>query len=143
MAMNVVSVLVAAGSIVVLALEGLRLPDAVFFLLSIAGAAYWLFMRSGMSWWVSREFHKRPDANALVEWEISEEEIKTQCKGLASSEFHWKVFLNIVETRDGFLFYPHRRSFTGCRSAFERPEGIEHVRQFAKSHGLKYTITAG
>jgi hypothetical protein len=145
MVMNVVCILVAVGSIGVLAVEGLRSPGAVFFFLFIAAAIYWLFLRPGVAgWWVSRGFNKRPDANALVEWEISEEGIKTQVAGLASSELQWKLFIEVVETRDGFLFYSHKNIFHWLPfSAFERPEGIDHVRQFAKSHGLKYTTTAG
>lgn len=104
----------------------------------IGFAIYWLFLhRTVMTWWVSRWFNKRPEANVLVTWEISKEKIKIRCEDLASSELQWKLFTQVVETNDGFLFYLRMDLFYWLPfSAFEQPEGIEKIKQWAREKGV-------
>ncbi len=145
MAVNMFSILLAALSIFIFVADGLKSSAAVSAFLFVVFAIYWLFLRrTATKWWVSRGFNKRPDANALVEWEISEEKIKSQCEGLASSESQWKLFIKVVETNDGFLFYLQKNLFYWLPfSAFEQPEEIEKVKQFVKANGVQYVLTAG
>jgi hypothetical protein len=142
MMVNIIAVLLVAPSIFLLVVGAADFSAVVSALVLLAFAVYWLLLRKTVTnWWVGRGFDKRPDANALVEWTFSEEKIKAQCEGLASSEFQWKLIINVVETNDGFLFYIHKNLFHWLPfSAFQEPEGIGGVREFVKSKGVNYAI---
>lgn len=141
-AVNIVSVLLAALSIFILIDSGLKSAIVSTFT-SVGFVIWWLFRHRTTRWWAGRGFDKRPDSNVLVDWEISEENIKSQCEGLASSEVQWKIFIKVVETNDGFLLYTQKNLFHWLPfSAFAQPEGVEKVRQFAKANGVKYLLKA-
>ena len=81
-------------------------------------------------------FGKRPDANVQVEWQFSKEEIKSQT-ALGEATLHWKSFVRVVETREGFLFYPLKNLFHWLPfSAFESPDCIAKVRGMINKNGV-------
>jgi hypothetical protein len=87
-------------------------------------------------WYWGRNFGKRPDADVQVEWQFRSEEIRTKSE-LGEAIVHWKSFLRVVETTEGFLFYPLKNFFHWLPfSAFDSAECIESVRHMIQSNGV-------
>jgi len=96
---------------------------------------YWLTFDRFNPWYWSRGFNKRPDANIEIEWQFSNTGIITQ-SSLGSGNVTWRSFFKIVETRDGFLFYPVKKVFHWLPfTAFESPECIAQVRRSISENG--------
>ncbi len=97
---------------------------------------YWLSFDRLNAWFWGRHFGKRPDANAQIEWQFSEEEINAQTD-LGKATLQWKSFLKVVETSDGFLFYPLKNFFHWLPfSAFESPDCIEKVKAMVRQNDI-------
>ena len=104
---------------------------------STSAPPFWAFLLLGTFciYW-GRGFDKRPDANVRIEWQFSKEEIKTQTE-LGEATIQWKTFLRVVETGEGFLFYPLTNIFHWLPfSAFESAACIERVRGFVRENDI-------
>lgn len=96
---------------------------------------YWLFNEKINAWNWSRGFSKRPDANSEIDWEFSDENIAIK-SALVTATVAWKSFFKVVETNDGFLFYPVKNIFYWLPlSAFESSECVAKVRQLIAENG--------
>src|SRR5437667_5994152 len=96
-------------------------PPVLAVIILVAFSLYWLTFDLVNAWYWSRGFSKRPDANIEINWRFSEAEITMQTS-LSSSTVAWKSFFKIVETSDGFLFYPLKKLFYWLPfAAFESP----------------------
>ena len=97
---------------------------------------YWLMIDRMKAWDSSRGFKKRPDANLEIEWQFSEANIKSRTE-LGEATVDWKSFLRVVESREGFLFYPLENFFHWVPfSAFESADCIEKVREFVRENNI-------
>lgn len=101
---------------------------------------YWWFLHERLNRWVFlRGFDERPDANAIVTWELGADGFRNGVEGLATSESRWALIAKAVETRDGFLLYLQRNIFLWLPfGAFEQPEAVERVRDFIVASGVPY-----
>ena len=146
MAVNVMALLLAALSIFILVVEGLRSSTSITAFVLMAFAVYWLFLRRRVNeWWLTRGFDKTPAANAAVQWGFSEQQLAQECAGLVSFQAEWKVLSKVMEASDGFLLYTYPKNmfywlpFVG----FESPEGIEKFKSIIQSKQIKYVKTTG
>ena len=97
---------------------------------------YWLIFDRLNIWYWGRGFTKRPDANVQIEWQFSTEGIKAETE-LGKGIIYWKGFLRVVETSEGFLFYPLKNIFHWLPfSAFESPDCVETVRGLIRENGI-------
>jgi hypothetical protein len=71
----------------------------------IGVAMYWFVLRRYVRHWiVRRQFRKRPDRDAIVEWQITADTIRMQnCLGTA--ELSWQAFTKMVRTPSGVMLY--------------------------------------
>jgi len=98
-------------------------------------SSYWLTFDRLNAWYWARGFGKRPDANIQVEWQFTKEEISIQTE-LGKGTIAWKSFFKVVETGDGFLFYPLKKLFHWLPfSSFESSECVEQVRELIRQNG--------
>lgn len=105
-------------------------------LLLAAFCIYCLTVDRMYAWYSSRGFAKRPDANVQIEWQFSNEAIKSKTE-LGEATIHWKSFLRVVETSEGFLFYPLENLFHWLPfSAFESPDCIEKARVLLRENKI-------
>jgi hypothetical protein len=96
---------------------------------------YWLTFDRLNAWYWSLGFSKRPDANIEITWQFSDAEITMQSTS-GTATVHWKSFFKIVETNDGFLFYPLKKIFYWLPfGAFESTECIVVVRRLIAENG--------
>jgi hypothetical protein len=96
---------------------------------------YWLMFDRFNAYYWSLGFNKRPDANIEIDWQFSATQITMQTP-LGKATVTWKSFFKIVETNDGFLFYPLKKLFHWLPfAAFESPECIAKVRQLIAENG--------
>jgi hypothetical protein len=85
-----------------------------------------------------RQFNKRPDANAGVEWIISDQGIVFSTP-LSKGEIQWSAFQKIVATPKGFLFMPNRQIFHFIPvRAFETPADVENLNTLARQHAKEF-----
>jgi hypothetical protein len=88
------------------------------------------------AWHWGRGFSKRLDANVQIEWQFSTEGIKAESE-LGKGIVYWKGFLRVVETSEGFLFYPQKNIFHWLPfSAFESPDCVEAARRLVRENGI-------
>lgn len=110
-------------------------PPLLVVIILVTFSLYWLTFDLVNAWYWSRGFSKRPDANIEIDWRFSDAEITMQTP-LGTSTVAWKSFFKIVETRDGFLFYPLKNLFHWLPfAAFESPECIVKVRRLIAEKG--------
>jgi hypothetical protein len=124
-------------SLFVLAAGAYKVPPvAMSALLFISFGVSWLFFRGTITQWcVGIAFRRRPDADTLVQWEISDAKVKIESAGWMRAEFKWHQFERVAEHTDGFLFYLNKNRYLWLPfSAFEQSDVLETVRQFVKSH---------
>jgi YcxB-like protein len=96
---------------------------------------YWLTFDKLNRWYWSRGFSKRPDANVEIEWQFFSDQI-TMRTDLGTATVTWQGFFKVVETTEGFLFYPLKKLFHWLPfTAFESPECIAKVRQLIGDNG--------
>jgi hypothetical protein len=96
---------------------------------------YWLTFDRLNSWYWARGFSKRPDANIEIEWQFSNDQI-TMRTALGTATVTWKSFFKVVETTEGFLFYPLKKLFHWLPfAAFESPECVAKVRELIVANG--------
>lgn len=100
-----------------------------------AFSLYWLIFDRVNAWYWSRGFLNRPDANLEFDWQLSENDITVQ-SALGTATVTWKSFFKIVETSEGFLFYPVNKIFYWLPfAALESPECVARVRQLIADYG--------
>lgn len=105
-------------------------------LILVLVSVYCLMFDKVNVWSWGRGFAARPDADLEIEWEFSREEIRSQTE-LGKASVNWRSFLTVVETSDGFLFYPLKNFFHWIPfSAFESDDCIERVRRFVKENDI-------
>ena len=87
---------------------------------------------------VRRQFAKRPDANAELEWNFAEQAISTSSSH-AKSEIKWPAFQKVISTPVGFIFMPTAQIFHFIPNrAFASPADIESVRTLARQHATEF-----
>jgi hypothetical protein len=85
-----------------------------------------------------RQFSKRPDHNSEIEWRISDEGIKTKTNH-SNAEQSWAAFAKVIQTKDGFLFYPTLRIFHWLpRSGFASDADFDRLSQLAQKNAGCY-----
>lgn len=90
------------------------------------------------SWLLRRQFSKRPDANAEVEWTLSDQGIVSSTP-LSKGEIQWSAFQRVISTPSGFLFMPNRQIFHFIPTrAFETPTDIENLKTLARQHATEF-----
>lgn len=90
------------------------------------------------TWLLRRQFSKRPDANAQVEWIISDQGIVASTP-LSKGEIQWSAFQKIVATPKGLLFMPNRQIFHFIPArAFETPADMENLKSLARQHATDF-----
>jgi YcxB-like protein len=90
------------------------------------------------SWFIRRAFNKRPDKNAHIEWLISSDKLCVESPR-AKSELLWAAFAKVVQTRDGFLFYPIDQIFHFLpKRGFLSEADFERLTQLAKQQAHKF-----
>jgi hypothetical protein len=89
-------------------------------------------------WHIRRVFAKRPDKNADLEWLISSD--KLCFKGPRSkAEFLWTAFTKVIQTQDGFLFYPIDEIFHFLpKRGFQNDTDVQRLTQLAQEHASKF-----
>ena len=133
-------------AVLVMLLFGMSLVVSILFpsgpslsfwvLLPFPVCIYCLMFDRANAWYWGRGFAKRPDANIQVEFQFSKDGMRSQTE-LVDATVHWKAFLRVVETSDGFLFYQHKNLFCWLPfSAFEFHDCIERVRGLVSDHGI-------
>jgi hypothetical protein len=111
-------------------------PPIVAIIILVAFSSYWLTFDLVNNWYWARGFNKRPDANIEIAWRFTDTEITMQTP-LGTATVSWKSYFKIVETNDGFLFYPLKRLFHWLPfAAFESAECIAKVRQLIAESGI-------
>lgn len=85
-----------------------------------------------------RQFAKRPDANAEVEWIFTEHGIST-FSSVHKSEIQWSTFQRIISSSAGFLFMPNLQIFHFIPArAFETPVDIENLKILARRYASDF-----
>ena len=72
---------------------------------------YWFFIRGyAFRWAVRRQFAKRPDKNAEIEWQIAADKLTVR-SSLGYSEFSWRALAKVLRTPQGLMLYPFDNLF--------------------------------
>jgi YcxB-like protein len=85
-----------------------RLQDGLF-VLSI-GLFPIFYIKLLYPWIIRRQFAKRPDVKTKIEWRITSDNLQVR-NTQGSSEFIWSALCKVIETPEGFLFYPTEQIF--------------------------------
>jgi YcxB-like protein len=126
-----ISLLLVAGVL----LPGTSAPPVWAVIVLAAFSLYWLTFDIVNAWYWSLGFNKRPDANIEINWRFSDAEITMQ-SSLGTATVGWNSFFRIVETSDGFLFYPLKKLFHWLPfAAFESADCIAKVRRLIVEKG--------
>ena len=91
-------------------------------------------------WLVRRQFAKRPDRDAMIEWHIAEDLI--QVRGAhGRSEFVWAALVKVVQTPAGFLFYPTEHIFHWLpRHGFSNDADFDNVARVAHARAAAFHL---
>jgi hypothetical protein len=117
-----------------LLLEGSRSAPPWSLIFVIVFCFYWLGFDRLNAWRAGRGFEKRPDANTEIEWEFSSDKITT-VTALGKGDLSWKYFPKVIETNDGFLFYPLKNLFHWIPvTAFASADCIEQLRNLIREN---------
>ena len=85
-------------------------------------------------WLLRRQFSKRPDGAAGIEWRISDEGLKSSTPN-GKGEQNWAAFLKVVQTPSGFIFYPTAQIFQWLpRSGFASDSDFDRLAQIAQKN---------
>jgi YcxB-like protein len=118
---------------------GAPFPGGVLFFVGLYIPLMFLVFRP---WLVRRQFAKRPDRDADVEWHISAEPIRTQT-GHGSSDFTWAALAKVVQTPTGFLFYPTHQIFHWLpRRAFAAEADFDRLAHLAQQKAREFHRSA-
>lgn len=133
------SVFMAGLSIYSLLVAGPSWPSISF----LVGLFYLYIGRQyEQRWLLRREFKNHPDNRAEVEWLISPDNVRFN-NPQSRSESLWTAFAEIVQTRDGFLFYRTEKAFHFLpRRGFQSDLDFQLLSQLAKVHSKKFTQLA-
>jgi len=89
-------------------------------------------------WYIRRQFLKRPDKDLQVEWLIDADKIRAHT-GLGGSEVAWKLYVKVVQTPAGFLFYIQPELYHWLpREGFVSEEDVLRLAELAKSNATKF-----
>lgn len=110
-------------------------PFWPLFVLALFSVYCLIFARINRWSW-ARGFSKRPDANLEIEWQFTGDQI-TMRTDLGTTTVSWKSFFKVVETPEGFLFFPLKKLFHWLPfTAFESPECIDKIRRLIVENGF-------
>lgn len=111
-------------------------PLTYWVLLAFPACIWGLMFERVNAWYWGRGFAKRREANIQIDLQFSSVGMMAHSE-LAESTIKWKFFLRVVETSEGFLFYPHKNLFYWLPfSAFEKPDCVERVRDLVREHDI-------
>lgn len=85
-------------------------PGALGVVSTAFGATFLLLFPVFLPRQLRRDFAKRPDRNSEMAWTIREIGLATKSTH-GSSDVAWSAFAKVVQTADGFLFYPVSQIF--------------------------------
>ena len=89
-------------------------------------------------WLIRRQFAKRPDRDAEIEWRISADSIH-QGGAHGTSDFTWAALAKVVQTPAGFLFYPTEQIFHWVpRHGFASDTDFDRLSQLAQQHATAF-----
>ena len=78
------------------------------------------------------QFRRRPDRDAEFIWQFAPEQIISDGAGF-KTELTWKAFAKVVQTPNGFLFYPNSRVFQWVpKHAFRSDAEFQQVADWAR-----------
>ena len=87
---------------------------------------------------VHRQFAKRPDRDAEIEWRILAEIIHIRTPH-TRSDVAWPAFAKVVQTPAGFLFYPNSQMFHWLpRSGFASDAEFGRLTSLAEQHATTF-----
>lgn len=133
------SAFIAALSIYSLIVAGPSWPTISFLVVLLY---FYIGRRFEQRWLFRRESKNHPENHAEVEWLISPDKVWFNIPQ-SRSESLWTAFAEIVQTRDGFLFYRTGRVFHFLpRRGFQSDLDFQHLSQLAKEHSKKFTELA-
>jgi|SRR5579859_2965291 len=133
------SAFVAGLSIYSLIAAGPSWPTILFL---IVLSYLYIGRRYEQRWLLRRQFKNHSDNHAEIEWLISPDKLWFNSHQ-SRSESLWTAFAEIVQTRDGFLFYRTNRIFHFLpRRACKSDSDFQLISQLAKAHSRKFTQLA-
>ena len=89
-------------------------------------------------WRIRRQFAKRPDCNAEIEWRVSADSIDAR-GAHGTSDFTWPALAKVVRTPAGFLFYPTEQIFHWLpRHGFASDTDFDRLSQLAQQHAAAF-----
>ena len=105
-------------------------------------AIYWIFRRKVTNFFILRDFHKKPEANAVIQWSFSETRIAQECAELVSFNADWKILTKIIEVRNGFLLFANSKKvyYWLPFSGFLESNDIEKFKRFAEINQIPLKI---
>lgn len=87
-----------------------------------------------------RQFHRRPDRDALLEYRLSDEGIAFEAEGLAESQVTWAAVFKALRVPDGTILYPHEQvMFWLPQSGFSSPGAMEALDRLLRAKVPRYS----
>lgn len=106
--------------------------------LFFAGLYILFYFRLLRPWLLRRQFARRPDRDAEIEWRISADRIHAR-GAHGTSDFTWPALAKVVETPAGFLFYPTEQIFHWLpRSGFSHAADFDRLSQLAQRQAAAF-----
>ncbi len=100
--------------------------------------AFWTILSDKVILFLAlRKFEKYPFANQTIQQEFSQQQIDIQWGDVGSFQFSWKLIRRIIVARDGLIMTQQKTSLWLPYDAFETPQCIEKVKEFARSNDVK------
>lgn len=114
-------------------------PSVVTSLFLLALVYLYVIRRYERRWWVRREFEKRPDKNSDIEWLINADKLQIK-SSLMEAELIWSAFVQVVQTRDGFIFYSNEGVFNFFpKRGFQNDSEFQRLAQLAEKHAKNFS----
>ena len=106
------------------------------------GTVLLVFLRFVQPWLIRRQFAKRPDRDTDIEWHVASDKIKNR-NAHGAAEFAWSALTKVVQTPEGFLFYPTAQIFHWLpRHGLASDADFQRLSELARSHSLKFENVA-
>lgn len=89
-------------------------------------------------WQIRRQLAKSPHKDAQIEFQITDDSIRTQTIH-GQSQFAWSALAKVVETPQGFLFYPTLQVFQWLpRHGFASDGDFERLAEIAQRRAITF-----
>lgn|GEM_PF-4593074 len=139
-AIGVFSILLAALSIFILTDSSADIGARISGIVGISFAIYWILLRRKIGEWIyRRKFNKNIAANKLSEWTFDGKGYTYHCDDHIHIEAAWKLYSNVVETPEGFLFCVNKNLFFWLPfDKFDTDDGPEIFRRLAKENHITF-----